>query len=89
MAERATFLHITDPHVSAAGEAFERDDRKVDISGIPNGTRQEVLKLLFQRLAGRLAAEGRSLDAVLFSGDAQNRGGVKQTSQPFEIVTFR
>ena len=87
MAERATFFHITDPHVSAAGEAFERDDRKVDIPGILNGTRQEVLKLLFQRLAGRLAAESRSLDAVLFSGDAQNRGGAGGHELVLQLVT--
>lgn len=87
MAERATFLHITDPHVSAAGEPFQRDDRKVDIPGIPNGTREDVLTLLFQRLAGRLAAEGRSLDAVLFSGDAQNRGGAGGHELVLQLVT--
>lgn len=64
MADRATFLHITDPHVSAAGESFERDDRKVNIPGISPGTREDVLGLLFQRLAERLEAEGRTLDAV-------------------------
>lgn len=74
MADRATFLHITDPHVSAASNSFERDDRKVDIPGVPSGKREDVLQLLFRRLAERLTAEGRTLDGVLFSGDAQSRG---------------
>lgn len=74
MADRATFLHITDAHVSSLGVPFERDDRKVDIPGVPDGTREGVLELLFRRLAERLKAEDRTLDAVLFSGDAQSKG---------------
>jgi Calcineurin-like phosphoesterase len=70
----ATFLHITDPHVSAAGVPFDRDDQKVQIPEVPKGTREQVLGLLFRRLAERLDREARSLDGVLFSGDAQSRG---------------
>ena len=87
MADRATFLHITDPHVSAAGVSYERDDRKVDIPGIPTGTREEVLGLLFRRLAERLKAEGRTLDAVLFSGDAQSRGAAGGHELILQLVT--
>ncbi len=87
MADRATFLHITDPHVSAAGESFRRDDRKVDIPGIPTGTREDVLGLLFRRLGERLTAEERILDGVLFSGDAQSRGAAGGHELVLKIVT--
>lgn len=74
MSGRATFLHFTDPHVSAAGVPFDGDDQKVEIPEVPKGTREQVLALLFRRLAERLDREVRSLDGVLFSGDAQSRG---------------
>jgi hypothetical protein len=74
MSSRTTFLHITDPHVSAAGVPFDRDDQKVRIPEVPKGTREQVIGLLFRRLAERLDREARSLDGVLFSGDAQSRG---------------
>lgn len=66
MSGRATFLHITDPHVSAAGVPFDRDDQKVQIPEVPKGTREQALGLLFRRLAERFAQEERSLDGVLF-----------------------
>jgi hypothetical protein len=74
MSDRATFLHITDPHVSAGGVPFERDDQKVQIPEVPKGTREHALALLFRRLVERLDREACSLDGVLFSGDAQSRG---------------
>jgi 3',5'-cyclic AMP phosphodiesterase CpdA len=74
MADHATFLHVTDAHVSASGVSFERDDHKVDVPEIPSGAREQALELLFRRLAERLGREGRTLDGVLFSGDAQSRG---------------
>ena len=74
MSEGATFLHITDAHVSKSGVPFERDDFKVTVPGIPAGTREEALDLLFRRLAERLTQEGRTLDGVIFSGDAQSKG---------------
>lgn len=67
MAERATFLHITDPHLSGSGVRLERDDRKVEVPGIPASTREEALGLLFRRLAERLAREDRALDGVIVS----------------------
>ena len=70
MTDRATFLHITDAHVSAAGVPFDRDDRKVGVPGIPAGSREEALDLLFRRLAERLTKKGKALDCVIFSGDA-------------------
>lgn len=87
MADRATFLHLTDAHLSAAGVPFERDDRKVDVPGIENGTRGEVLELLFRRLAERLTAENRTIDAVLFSGDAQSRGAAGGHELVLQLVT--
>jgi hypothetical protein len=74
MSSRTTLLHITDPHVSASGVPFDRDDQKVRIPVVPRGTREQVIGLLFRRLAERLDREARSLDGVLFSGDAQSRG---------------
>src|SRR5277367_2440168 len=74
MTSSATFLHVTDTHLAADGTVFEQDDHKIDIPGIGKDTREAVLDLLFQRLAERLGREGRRLDGVLFSGDAQHRG---------------
>jgi 3',5'-cyclic AMP phosphodiesterase CpdA len=74
MPTTATFLHVTDAHIAAAGTAFPRDDFKVTVPGIEQATRESALDLLFARLAERLGAEGRKLDGVLFSGDAQDRG---------------
>lgn len=86
MAERATFLHITDAHLSGSGVPFERDDRKVEVPGIPAGSREEVLGLLFRRLAERLAKESRALDGVIFSGDAQNKGAAGGHELVFGLI---
>ena len=74
MPSSATFLHLTDAHLAAAGVPFERDDHKVTIPGIEQETRESALELTLIRLAERLTQSGRSLDGVLFSGDAQDRG---------------
>lgn len=71
---RATFLHVTDAHLAFAGTALERDDRKTVVAGLPAQTREAALLQVFERLAERLTSEGRTLDAVIFSGDAQDRG---------------
>lgn len=74
MANSATFLHLTDAHLAAAGAPFERDDHKVNIPGIEQETRESAMELTLSRLAERLERSGRRLDGVLFSGDAQDRG---------------
>ena len=74
MPNSVTFLHVTDTHLSLAGEAFARDDHKVSISGIDQETRESALELTFERLAERLNRERRCLAGALFSGDAQIRG---------------
>jgi hypothetical protein len=74
MISMTTFLHVTDAHISGPGTEFPRDDQKVKVPGADQNTREEVLGLLFARLAERLRDEGRKLDGVLFSGDAQDRG---------------
>ncbi len=74
MPSLATFLHLTDTHLAAAGVPFERDDHKVVIPGIERETRESVLDLTLSRLAERLERSERRLDGVLFSGDAQDRG---------------
>ena len=74
MLSSATFLHLTDPHLASASVPFERDDHKVNIPGIEQGTRESALELTLSRLAERLSVSGRRLDGVLFSGDAQDRG---------------
>jgi 3',5'-cyclic AMP phosphodiesterase CpdA len=74
MPVHATYLHITDAHIAAAGTPLPRDDLKVDVPGIAQASRESALDLLFARLAQRLKTEGRQLDGVLFGGDAQDRG---------------
>jgi hypothetical protein len=87
MSGRATFLHITDPHVSARGVPFERDDQKVQIPEVPKGTREHALALLFRRLVERLDREACLLDGVLFSGDAQSRGEAGGHEFVLELLT--
>lgn len=70
----ATFLHVTHAHIAYDGMALERDDRKTVVTGLPAQTREAALRQVFERLAERLTREGRSLDGVIFSGDAQDRG---------------
>jgi 3',5'-cyclic AMP phosphodiesterase CpdA len=74
MPAHAIYLHITDAHIAAAGTALLRDDLKVAVPGIAQSSRENSLELLFARLAQTLTAEGRQLDGVFFSGDAQDRG---------------
>lgn len=74
MSSSATFLHLTDTHLAAAGVPFHRDDHKVKIAGIEQDTRESALDLTFSRLAERLHSARKGLDGVLFSGDAQDRG---------------
>lgn len=69
-----TFLHVTDAHIAYAGTALERDDRKNPVVGLPAQTREAALRQVFERLAERLKREDRTLDGVIFSGDAQDRG---------------
>ena len=86
MAGSATFLHITDVHIATGGTPFARDDHKVNLPGIPPGTREEVLALLFQRVAERLANEGRNLEGILFTGDAQDRGRAGGHQMLFDLL---
>jgi 3',5'-cyclic AMP phosphodiesterase CpdA len=80
------FLHITDAHVTGHGVAVERDDHKVDIEGIDHATREGTLALLLTRIAERLKHEGRELDAVIFSGDAADRGDLGGHRALLDIV---
>jgi 3',5'-cyclic AMP phosphodiesterase CpdA len=70
------FLHVTDAHVTGHGVDVARDDHKVAVEGIAHGTREGTLKLLLTRIAERLSQENRKLDAVVFSGDAAERGNL-------------
>jgi 3',5'-cyclic AMP phosphodiesterase CpdA len=74
MASSATFLHVTDPHIASDGTPFPRDDHKVSIPDIEQDSREALLDFLFSRLADRLRSERRTLEGVLFSDDAQDRG---------------
>lgn len=76
MTDIATFLHVTDAHFSEHGTPFARDDHKVEIRGIAKHTREAVFDHSFGRLAARLVSEGKCLDGLIFSGDAQV-GGAK------------
>lgn len=70
----AMFLHVTDAHIAFATTVLERDERKTVVAGLPAQTREAALRQVFERLAERLTRERRSLDGVIFSGDAQDRG---------------
>lgn len=74
MTHAANFLHLTDTHLSLTGEPFARNDHKVIVPGIEYETREAALNLLCRRLSEKLQGENRRLDAVFFTGDAQNRG---------------
>jgi 3',5'-cyclic AMP phosphodiesterase CpdA len=74
MSTTARFLHLTDPHLTGSGEPLKRDDHKTHIPGIDQATREGALDVVLQRLAERLLADGVSLDAVVFTGDATLRG---------------
>jgi 3',5'-cyclic AMP phosphodiesterase CpdA len=69
-----TFLHVTDVHVSLVGTPNYRDDRKTELAGLPRQTRELALEQLLGRLAEQLEAAHTSLDGIIFSGDAQERG---------------
>lgn len=68
------FLHITDAHVTGVGTELRRDDLKVKVAGIEHTTREASLELLFSRLAEHLQSQNRTLDGVIFTGDAADRG---------------
>lgn len=74
MIARTTFLHVTDAHFSASGTSFRRGDRKIEPRGLPAETRETAFEHSFARLADRLEREGRRLDGLIFSGDAQVGG---------------
>lgn len=80
------FLHITDPHITGDGVPFKRDDYKTKLPGIEHTTREEQLTLLLSRIAERLEGEGRQLDAVIFSGDAAERGNLAGHAALHEII---
>lgn len=74
MASVATFLHVTDTHLSSGGTALKRDDAKVDVPRLSQDSREAAVERMFDRLAEQLRDQGRVLDGVIFSGDAQDRG---------------
>lgn len=72
MATSATFLHITDTHLGI-GSSSDQVDLKLQVSGIKSPTRVEALSVTAILLSQRLKSEGRRLDGILFTGDAQDR----------------
>lgn len=74
MARTATFLHITDTHVTGLGVPHDRDDHKDKVQGITQATREQVLNQLLGALASKMSDDGRRLDAVIFTGDATVKG---------------
>lgn len=86
MTQQATFLHVTDAHISGDGISFERDDHKLAVPGLPRTTRETAIRDLFSRLAEKLAAERRTLDGVFFSGDAQDRGAPGGHELLFQLI---
>ncbi len=74
MGAAATFIHITDTHLSDDDSEFKRDDHKVRIAGIQPDTRHAALDLTLKRLAEHLVSHKMVLQGVLFTGDAQDKG---------------
>ncbi|KMO31264.1 hypothetical protein VQ03_27480 [Methylobacterium tarhaniae] len=85
----ATFLHLTDAHLTGAGTPLKMDDIGVDVPGISHETREEALDLMLARLADRLARDGLGLAGVLFSGDAQDRGMPGGHERTLEMILHR
>lgn len=73
MATTATFLHVTDTHLSD-GATSNQEDLKLAVDDIGPTTKIDALRVTARLLAKRLRLENRKLDGILFTGDAQDRG---------------
>lgn len=80
------FLHITDAHITGKGEALPWDDHKVTFPKIDQPTREKELTHLLKRFAERLDSEQRTLDAVIFTGDAAQRGDLNGHAALLNII---
>ena len=89
MSTTATFLHITDVHLTQAGSPMRRDDTKVEIEAADVETRETALDLTFEKLAERIKSENITLSGVLFCGDAQNKGAPGGHDQLLAMLTSR
>ncbi len=70
----ALILHISDLHLVSRAASPALDDHKVGL--VPAGSRFthfEMLRLTLKRLGERLIADGKSLDAIVVTGDIANR----------------
>jgi|GEM_PF-1110401 len=79
-------LHITDTHVTGAGVTHLRDDHKDRIEGLSQPTREGVLEMLLARIAEQLTQEEKTLDAIIFSGDAIQKGAVDGHRALFDLL---
>lgn len=89
MSGLATFLHITDVHLTRDGSPMRRDDAKVSIEAASEETRERALDLTLKKIAERLQADNVTLSGVLFCGDAQNKGAPGGHDQLFKMLIER
>jgi len=89
MTTAARFLHITDTHITGSGVPLARDDHKTNIPEIKHATREGVLDLTLDRLREKLLADGDTLDAVVFTGDATVKGVVEGHQALLELLLER
>ncbi|MBB4124465.1 metallophosphoesterase [Martelella radicis] len=73
MAKNGFILHVADPHLFEKEPARGFHDLKASVEGVTQDTKEETFKLTLELLDKRLAKEGIKLDAVVFTGDAQDR----------------
>lgn len=73
---KATFLHITDCHLSETA-TVQLVDIKMTVAGVTQPLRSKVLRNTLHTLVDSLKTRAVKLDAVLFSGDGTFRGDSK------------
>lgn len=73
---RAKFVHIADAHLDdGTASVVGNVDIKVPIRGAKNSTRNQAMERTLERVAQRLTEKGiSSIDALIVSGDASDRG---------------
>ncbi|MFA6965255.1 metallophosphoesterase [Bosea sp. (in: a-proteobacteria)] len=86
MPTTATFLHVTDTHLSD-GSPSNQADHKLRVDGITVTTKIEALKVTAELLAERLRAEERLLDGILFTGDAQDKAAPHGHTELRKVLT--
>lgn len=70
---KALILHVTDPHFFEVEPSALFHDHKVKVTGLKQDSREEIFGLTLELLSKRLQERNEKIDAVIFTGDAQDR----------------